>query len=126
MFVGDRCGDAEQAIELYVSAFDDARVIELERRAPEEGGPGIKQARLEVAGQEVVAMDGPGPHQFSFTPAISLVVQCDGEPELDAAWTRLVEGGTVLMPLQRYDFSPRFGWLQDRFGVSWQLSLRSA
>jgi predicted 3-demethylubiquinone-9 3-methyltransferase (glyoxalase superfamily) len=62
-------------------------------------------------------------HSFTFTPAISLVVECDREDELDAAWARLADGATVLMPLQAYDFSPRFGWLQDRFGVTWQLSL---
>jgi predicted 3-demethylubiquinone-9 3-methyltransferase (glyoxalase superfamily) len=63
-------------------------------------------------------MDSAGPHRFTFTPAISLVVECDREDELDAA-----DGATVLMPLQAYDFSPRFGWQQDRFGVTWQLSL---
>jgi uncharacterized glyoxalase superfamily protein PhnB len=51
------------------------------------------------------------------------VVECDREDELDAAWARLADGATVLMPLQAYDFSPKFGWLQDRFGATWQLSL---
>jgi predicted 3-demethylubiquinone-9 3-methyltransferase (glyoxalase superfamily) len=124
MFVGDQCGKAEEAMELYVSAFEGSRVIDVERFGPDdEGERGIKHARFEVAGREVVAMDSAGPHPFSFTPAVSLVVECDGEQELDAAWTRLIDGGTVLMPLQAYDFSPKFGWLQDRFGVTWQLSL---
>jgi predicted 3-demethylubiquinone-9 3-methyltransferase (glyoxalase superfamily) len=124
MFVGEQCGKAEEAMERYVSAFEDSRVVSVERFGREdEGEPGIKHARFELAGQEVVTMDSAGPHQFSFTPAISLVVEFDGEEQLDAAWTRLIDGGTVLMPLQAYEFSPKFGWLQDRFGVTWQLSL---
>jgi predicted 3-demethylubiquinone-9 3-methyltransferase (glyoxalase superfamily) len=127
MFVGDQCGKAEEAIELYVSAFEGSRVVSVERFGPEdEGERGIKHARFQVAGRELVAMDSAGPHQFSFTPAISLVVEFGGEEELESAWTRLIDRGTVLMPLQAYDFSPKFGWLQDRFGVTWQLSLVAA
>lgn len=92
----------------------------------DEGERGIKHARFQVAGRELVAMDSARSHRFSFTPAISLVVECDGEEELEAAWTRLLDRGTVLMPLQASDFSPKFGWLQDRFGVTWQLSLVAA
>jgi predicted 3-demethylubiquinone-9 3-methyltransferase (glyoxalase superfamily) len=127
MFVGDQCGKAEEAMELYVSAFEDSRVVSVERFGPEdEGERGIKRARFELAGQQIVATDSAGQHQFSFTPAISLVVEFDGEEQLDAAWTRLIDGGAVLMPLQAYDFSPKFGWLQDRFGVTWQFSLVAA
>jgi predicted 3-demethylubiquinone-9 3-methyltransferase (glyoxalase superfamily) len=127
MFVGDQCGKAEEAMDLYVSTFDDSRVVSVERFGPEsEGQRGIKRARFELTGVEVVAMDSAGPHQFSFTPAISLVVEFDGEEQLEAAWSRLIDGGTVLMPLQGYEFSPRFGWLQDRFGVTWQMSLVTA
>jgi predicted 3-demethylubiquinone-9 3-methyltransferase (glyoxalase superfamily) len=124
MFVGDQCGNAEEAMELYVSAFAGGRVLHVERFGPEdEGERGIKRASFELCGREVVVMDSGGPHAFTFTPAISLVVECDDEGELDAAWARLADGATVLMPLQAYDFSPRFGWLQDRFGVTWQLNL---
>jgi predicted 3-demethylubiquinone-9 3-methyltransferase (glyoxalase superfamily) len=108
----------------YVSAFADSALLEVERFGSEdEGERGIKHARFQVAGRELVAMDSAGPHHFTFTPAISLVVECDREDELDAAWARLADGATVLMPLQAYDFSPKFGWLQDRFGVSWQIRL---
>lgn len=126
MFVGDQCGKAEEAMELYVSTFDDSRVLSVERFGPEdEGQRGIKRARFELTGVEVVAMDSAGPHQFSFTPAVSMVVEFDSEEQLDPAWARLVDGGTVLMPLQAYEFSPKFGWLQDRFGVTWQMNLRT-
>lgn len=124
MFVGDQCGNAEEAIELYVSAFDDSRVVSVERWSDEdEGQQGIKRARFELTGREVVAFDSAGPHQFTFTPAVSMVVEFDAEEQLDAAWARLIDGGTALMPLQEYEFSPKFGWLQDRFGVTWQMSL---
>lgn len=124
MFVGEECGNAEAAITLYASAFDDSEVLEVDRFEPaDDGTAGIQHARLRLAGRELVLMDSPGPHKFSFTPAISLAVDFDQEGELDTAWAQLVEGATVLMPLQAYDFSARFGWLQDRFGVTWQLRL---
>ena len=62
-------------------------------------------------------------HGFTFTPAMSLFVECESEAELDAAFDRLSDGGKVLMPVGNYGFSSRFGWLSDRFGVSWQLNL---
>jgi predicted 3-demethylubiquinone-9 3-methyltransferase (glyoxalase superfamily) len=62
-------------------------------------------------------------HRFTFTPAMSFVLDCDSDQQLDAAFAELSDGGTVLMPLQAYPFSTKFGWLQDRFGVSWQLNL---
>jgi predicted 3-demethylubiquinone-9 3-methyltransferase (glyoxalase superfamily) len=71
-------------------------------------------------------MDGGHAHAFGFTPAISLAVDFDDAARLDAAWAALADGGTALMPLGAYPFSPRFGWLQDRYGVSWQLGLGPA
>ena len=125
MFVGDQHGRAEEAIELYVSLFAGARVLEIERYGPGEDEPEgtVKQARFSVAGRELRALDSGRDHQFTFTPAISLFVDCEEEAELDRAYELLSEGGAVLMPLQEYPFSRRFAWLQDRFGVSWQLKL---
>jgi predicted 3-demethylubiquinone-9 3-methyltransferase (glyoxalase superfamily) len=54
---------------------------------------------------------------------MSLFVDCDSEQQLDEAFAELSDGGTILMPLQAYPFSAKFAWLQDRFGVSWQLNL---
>ena len=59
---------------------------------------------------------------FTFTPAISLFVSCADKAKIAHYFTVLAEGGQVLMPLDTYPFSPKFGWVQDRFGVSWQLS----
>ncbi|HEU4975605.1 MAG TPA: VOC family protein [Baekduia sp.] len=124
MFVGDQDGRAQEAVDLYVSLFEDSRVLDVERYGPDEPQSGVKQARFLLAGREHRAMDGGGvAHPFTFTPAISLMVECDSEERLDAAFATLEEGGIALMPLGAYPFSPRFGWVQDRYGVSWQLNL---
>ncbi len=69
-------------------------------------------------------MDSGRQHPFTFTSAISIFVDCNRERELDEVFTGLSDGGMVLMPLQEYPFSTKFAWLQDRYGVSWQLNLR--
>jgi len=123
MFVGDQYGRAEEAMRLYVSLFEDSRVLDIERFGAEEDESGVKQARFVLAGREHIAMDSGREHRFTFTPAMSLVLDCDSEQQLDAAFAELSDGGTILMPLQAYPFSTKFGWLQDRFRVSWQLNL---
>lgn len=118
-------GVAEEALNLYVSLFRGAAVSHVERWGPGEPGPegGFKLARFTLSGHELVCFDSPGPHQFTFTPSISLFVDCEDEAELEEAYRRLSEGGTELMPLGEYGFGTRFGWLNDRYGVSWQLNL---
>lgn len=68
-------------------------------------------------------MDSPVRHDFSFTPSVSIFMNFDDETAFEKAWNRLIQGGATLMPLDDYGFSRRFGWLNDRFGVSWQLNL---
>ena len=123
MFVGDQYGKAEEAVELYVSAFEDAGIVEIERFGADEDESGLKRARFTLAGCDFIAMDSGGEHPFSFTPAMSLFIDFDSGEQLDAAFEKLSDGGTILMPLQAYDFSAKFAWLNDRFGVSWQLNL---
>jgi predicted 3-demethylubiquinone-9 3-methyltransferase (glyoxalase superfamily) len=67
--------------------------------------------------------DSPVKHGFSFTPSSSTFVDFDSAAELERVFGLLSEGGQVLTPLANYGFSERFGWLNDRFGVSWQLNL---
>ena len=118
-------GEAEAAITLYVSLFDDSSITQINRYGPGEmGAEGTVQlASFTLAGREFLAIDSLVPRGFTFTPAISLFVECAGAAELDTAFGRLAEGGNVLMPLNNYGFSTRFGWLTDRFGVSWQRNL---
>lgn len=118
-------GCAEEAMNLYVSLFDSAEIISITRYGEDEPGEKgtVHLARFSLKGQEFLCIDSSVAHSFSFTPAISLYVTCDDEAEIDRYFSALTEGGSVLMPLGAYPFSKKFAWVQDRFGVSWQLTL---
>ncbi len=75
------------------------------------------------AGQTVRCTDSFVKHAFAFTPAFSLFLDCGSIEQIEQLFAKLSEGGSVDMPLGSYGFSRRFGWLNDRFGVSWQLNL---
>lgn len=70
-----------------------------------------------------MCIDSPVKHAFTFTPSMSIFVECENDAELTRVFDQLAVGGKVMMPLNNYGFSTRFGWLADRFGVSWQLNL---
>jgi predicted 3-demethylubiquinone-9 3-methyltransferase (glyoxalase superfamily) len=112
-------------MNLYVSLFRGSEIVQVERYGPGEHGAAgtIKRASFKLAGHEMMCMDSPVKHGFSFTPSVSLFVECANEAELDEAFGKLSAGGAVLMPVDNYGFSKKFGWLNDRFGVSWQLNL---
>lgn len=118
-------GQAEAAMNLYVALFDDGAIEAIERYGPE--GPGaegsVRLARFRVAGQSVRCIDSPVRHEFDFTPSFSFFVECGSEAELDRLLAGLGERGKLLMPPDDYGFSRKFAWLNDRFGVSWQLNL---
>jgi predicted 3-demethylubiquinone-9 3-methyltransferase (glyoxalase superfamily) len=118
-------GDAEEAITFYTSLFDDAEIVDITRYGPgEPGAEGtVYRARFSLAGQEFACIDSPVQHAFSFTPSFSVWVETASEEELERVYAALVDGGKPLMPLGEYGFSRRFGWVDDRFGVSWQLNL---
>lgn len=117
-------GKAEEAMNLYVSAIPDSEVIDIKHYGPE--GPGaegsIMIARFALAGQRVFCIDSSVKHAFTFTPANSLFVTCASEAELDRIAGVLADGGGWLMPIGNYGFSRKFGWFNDRYGVSWQLN----
>ena len=118
-------GKAEEAMTFYVSLFKGSEVMRVEKYGPGEPGPegSVKKADFTLAGHRMMCIDSPVKHDFTFTPSVSLFVECEDETELDAAFARLSEGGTLLMPPGNYGFSRKFAWLNDRFGVSWQLNL---
>ncbi|OUE39240.1 hypothetical protein BZY95_17040 [Billgrantia desiderata SP1] len=118
-------GDAEQAMRFYVSLFDDAEIVRLEHYGPEEPGRkgSIKQAEFTLAGRRYTCIDSHIAHPFTFTPSISLFVECESRDEFERLLEQLSEQGQTLMPADDYGFSTRFAWLNDRFGVSWQLNL---
>jgi predicted 3-demethylubiquinone-9 3-methyltransferase (glyoxalase superfamily) len=116
MFVGAVSGRAEEAIRYYASTFNEAKIGDILRygRGEEPDMEGtIKHAAFRLAGQEFAAMDSAHRHDFGFTEAVSLMVNCETQSQIDAYWDKLTEGG-----------DPRFqqcGWLKDKFGLSWQV-----
>lgn len=118
-------GRAEEAMNFYVSLFAGSKVIRVERYGPGEPGRegSIKRASFRVCGQDLLCIDSPVSHAFTFTPSLSIFVECETEAELDEVFAQLSTNGQILMPLASYGFSKKFGWLNDRFGVSWQLNL---
>jgi len=115
---------AQAALDLYFATLPDSRMIRVERYA--EGEPGlvgsIKVAVFTICGREFMCSDSPIKHGFTFTPSSSTFVEFDSVAELERVFGILSDGGEVLMPLDNYGFSERFGWINDRFGVSWQLN----
>lgn len=122
---------AEEAIRFYTSLFAGSKLVQLQRypddplHGPMEDRLGkVLTAIFELASQRFMAIDG-GP-AFKFNPSISFFVHCDTKGEVDSFWAAFSEGGEALMPLAEYSFNPWYGWIQDRFGVSWQLMLAQA
>ena len=118
-------GTAEEAMQFYVSLFDDSGVVAVERwGAHDVGTEGkIKKAQFTLCGRSFYCSDSPIEPGFTFTPSLSLFMDMDSEANLERAFSRLSHDGKVLMPLDDYGFSKKFGWVNDRFGVSWQLNL---
>lgn len=121
-------GKAEEAMSLYTSVFDNSEIISIARYGANEAGAEgtVLQAVFSINGQEFMCMDSSIKHDFTFTPSMSLYVTFETEEEVDRAFERLSQGGTVLMPLAAYPFSKKFGWLTDPYGVSWQLNVVSS
>lgn len=120
-------GQAEEAAAFYTSLFENSDIGATTHYSKEgveiHGRPEgtVMIVEFELAGYKLIALNG-GPH-FTFTPAISFFVICETEAEVDGLWEALSEGGTVLMELDTYDWSEKYGWVEDRYGLSWQLSL---
>jgi predicted 3-demethylubiquinone-9 3-methyltransferase (glyoxalase superfamily) len=121
---------AEAAAELYTGLFPDSR-IEAVARYPESfenpsGKPpgSVMTVELVLSGLHFTLLNG-GPH-FTLNPSISFFVHTDSAQETDRIFGALADGGSILMPLDRYPWSERYGWVQDRFGVSWQVILGRA
>ncbi|MEM1158217.1 MAG: VOC family protein [Verrucomicrobiota bacterium] len=117
--------DAEQAMNFYIELFDNSKVLSLQRW--EKGGQGkegtIMHASFVLNGNKYMCSDSPPIHDWDFTPAVSNFVECKDQQQLEGLFTKLSAKGSVLMPLNNYGFSKMFGYVQDQFGVSWQLNL---
>jgi predicted 3-demethylubiquinone-9 3-methyltransferase (glyoxalase superfamily) len=115
-------GKAEEAANFYTSLFKKSKIVNLKYWA--EGSPFPKEqvmnVTFELDGQQFYGFDA-GP-MFKFNTSISFFVVCETEEETHTVWQKLTEGGSVMMPLDKYDWSEKYGWVQDRFGISWQIS----
>ena len=125
MLCGDQQGKAEEAMQLYCSLFEGSRVVMIDRYGPDHAEPEgtVRVAEFELNGHRVRAIDSAGPHDFTFTPAISLWVDCTSPAEFERVATALAAGGTMLMPPDSYGFSTKFCWVADRYCVTWQLNV---
>jgi predicted 3-demethylubiquinone-9 3-methyltransferase (glyoxalase superfamily) len=119
-------GKAQAALDFYVEAVPDSRIVSVERFGPDGPGPEgtILRAHVQIAGQPVMVHDSFIAHGFDFTPSWSFFLDCADEAEADRLFAALGEGGVVLMPLDNYGWSRRFGWVSDKFGVAWQINLQ--
>jgi predicted 3-demethylubiquinone-9 3-methyltransferase (glyoxalase superfamily) len=114
MFVGDVCGKTEEAINLYASVFRNAKVGDIFRYSrgeePDKEGT-VKHAAFTLEGQEFVAMDSARGHNFTFNEAISFIVHCDTQEEIDYYWGKL----------SAIPAAEQCGWIKDKYGLSWQI-----
>lgn len=117
-------GKAEEAMNFYISLFKNSEIKRITRyKANEAGAEGtVMHAIFSLNGQDFMCIDSAAKHDFTFTPAISLHVKCESEEEIDRLFKNLEQDGKVFMPLDFYEFSNKFGWVEDKFGVSWQLN----
>ncbi len=114
MFVGKRCGKAEEAIKFYASVFHDAKVGDILRYSkgeePDKEGT-VKHAAFTLEGQDFAAMDSAHEHDFTFNEAISFMVHCNTQEEIDYYWGKLSADPKA----------EQCGWLKDKYGLSWQI-----
>ena len=104
-------GQAKAAADFYCSVFKNSSVT--------VDTPMV--VNFELSGQKFMGLNG-GP-MFKFNPSISIFAACETAAEADTVWGKMVDGGQVMMPYDKYPWSEKYGWLQDRYGVSWQLHL---
>jgi predicted 3-demethylubiquinone-9 3-methyltransferase (glyoxalase superfamily) len=118
---------AEEAANFYTSLFNNSKTGNISRYGKEGSEVhGQKEGTaltvsFQLNGQWFTGLNG-GP-LFKFNPSISFYVVCETAKEVNFLWENLLEGGSEMMPLNKYDWSERYGWLSDRFGVSWQIAL---
>lgn len=118
--------NAEKAMNFYVELFNNSEIIEVKRWGKD--GPvkegSIMHATFSLNGNLFMCSDSPPIHEWGFTPAVSNFIDCEDLAELKRLFNKLSANGKVMMPLNNYGFSQKFGFVEDQFGVSWQLNLK--
>ena len=121
--------DAEEAVKFYTSVFKNSKIGTMARydeagaKAAHMPKGSVMTVSFQLEGQGFAAING-GPI-FKFTPAISFIVNCKTSDEVQDLWNKFSDGSTVLMALDKYPFSEKYGWLQDKYGLSWQFIVSS-
>jgi len=117
--------NAEEAMNFYVQLFEHSQILDVQRYGEE--GPGkagtIFMARFELNGSAFACSDSYIKHEWTFSPAVSNWIDCGSIEEIEYLYQELSEGGQVMMPMDNYGFSSKFAFVEDRFGVHWQLNL---
>ena len=118
--------NAEEAMNFYIGLFDNSKIVKVTRWGKEIPGKEgtIMHAIFQLNGKLYMCSDSPAIHDWDFSPAVSNYVECEDEKELERLFTALSSNGAVMMPLGNYGFSQKFGFVEDQFGVSWQLNLQ--
>lgn len=112
LFTGDKFGKAEEAINFYSKVFSNAVINALHHYPNETPFAGkVLFSDFSLNQYNLTAMDGPGEHAFTFNEAVSFVVTCQNQSEIDYYWNKLTDGGQ----------ESQCGWLKDQFGISWQI-----
>jgi predicted 3-demethylubiquinone-9 3-methyltransferase (glyoxalase superfamily) len=118
--------NAEEAMNFYISLFENSKVIDVQRYGKE--GPAkegtIMVASFELNGSKFMCSDSYIKHEWTITPGVSNFVDCKTDDEIETLVAKLSENGKVLMPLANYGWSTKFAFVEDQFGISWQLNLK--
>lgn len=131
-FVGDQCGRAEEAINFYTSLFPNSEIKKIIKYSEGEAGGTpelIKYGVFTLNEVEYKVSESNYNHAWSFTPGVSLFVECTSESEIETLFEQLSSnGGQIMIPLDNYNsdnygFGKKFGWCADTYGISWQLNL---
>ncbi|MCD2259521.1 VOC family protein [Psychroserpens luteolus] len=118
--------NAEEAMNFYVGLFENSKIIDVQRYGKD--GPAkegtIMVATFELNGSKFMCSDSYIKHEWTITPGVSNFVECKTDDEIEMLFTKLSENGKALMPLDNYGWSTKFAFIEDQFGVSWQLNLK--
>jgi predicted 3-demethylubiquinone-9 3-methyltransferase (glyoxalase superfamily) len=119
--------NAEEAVNFYTSLFDDSKILNVTRydeagaKASGQKAGSAMTVAFKLEGQNFTALNS-GPH-FKLNQSISFFVYCESDSKIENVFSKLSEGGRILFPLAKYDWSPRYAWVVDKFGLSWQLDV---
>ena len=131
-FVGEQCGKAEEAINFYTSIFPNSEIKSITKYQEGEAGGTtqlIKYGVFSLNGTDYMVSESNFNHAWSFTPGVSIFIDSNSESEIETSFKELSSnGGQVMVPLENYDsgdygFGKKFGWCEDKYGISWQFNL---